>query len=132
MIIPTCQNPLRKNSPPLFTIYLFNLFSEARGAKNQKWINTWRVNQICNESSKTANPLYTKLSPSLPDSFSAKAISKNIIATYQVLIFTDSKINYQMPLCGILVAEIAKHVGPAGALMGLKAELKCFLFNFRL
>ena len=49
------------------------------------------VKQIYNESSKIANPLYIKLSPPLPDSFSTKAISNKIISTCQKLIFTGFK-----------------------------------------
>jgi hypothetical protein len=67
--------------------------------------DTQRVKQICNESSKTANPLYIKLSPPSPDSFSAKAISNKIILTCQALRFTDSKKKVQIPQCGILIAE---------------------------
>jgi hypothetical protein len=49
------------------------------------------VNQIYNESSKTANPLYTKLSPSLPHRFSAEILSNKIILTCQPLRSSDSK-----------------------------------------
>ncbi len=47
------------------------------------------VNQIGNEPSKIANLLYSKPSPSLPDSFSAKVGSNKIISTFRTLISTD-------------------------------------------
>ena len=71
----------------------------------------WGVNQIYNESSKTANPLYIKLSPYLPARFSAEALSSKIIATCQTLRSSDFKkiIRYRnvaYHLLNILVNDI--------------------------
>jgi hypothetical protein len=59
------------------------------------------------KSSNTANPLYAKLSPTLPDRFSTAAISKKL---YYYVKYLDSPIpkKIKIPQCGIL---IAKYVG---------------------
>lgn len=57
----------------------------------QKWFETRPVNQICNGQSKIANLLYSRPSPSLPHSLSAKTISNKIPSTYQKFIFTHLK-----------------------------------------
>ena len=74
--------------------------NSCRRYENYQWIDARRVNQICNESSKAANPLYNKLGPSLPESFCVKAISKkNILIAYQALIligFSQNNLKYHI------------------------------------
>jgi hypothetical protein len=73
-----------------------------------KWIDTRGVKQIYKERFKTANPLYINYAHTFRTASLRRLSSNKIILACQVLIFTDSKKNYQISQCGILIAQ---HVG---------------------